>query len=68
MYITWIVLLQTKDIRQYWWLCALSLLQVAVGSVLTLQTGSYGLMLLVYLPNWRCTWTLSVFTLYQGCA
>ncbi|MBI3864913.1 MAG: DUF3488 domain-containing protein, partial [Planctomycetia bacterium] len=64
VYITWIVLFQAKDIRQYWWLCALSLLQVAVGSVLTSMTGSYGLLLLAYLP--LALWTLSVFTLYQG--
>jgi hypothetical protein len=64
VYITWIVLLQNKGIRQYWWLCALSLLQVAIGSVLTNSTGSYGLMLLAYLL--LALWTLSVFTLYQG--
>jgi hypothetical protein len=63
-YITWIVLVQAKGLRQYWWLCALSLLQVAVGSVLTNSTGSYGLMLLAYLM--LALWTLSVFTLYQG--
>jgi protein-glutamine gamma-glutamyltransferase len=64
VYITWIVLLQVKGIRQYWWLSALSLLQVALGSVLTSQSGSYGLLLLAYLP--LALWTLSVFTLYQG--
>ena len=64
VYITWIVLLQDKGIRQYWWLCALSLLQVAIGSVVTSSTGSYGLMLLAYLL--LALWTLSVFTLYQG--
>jgi transglutaminase-like putative cysteine protease len=64
VYITWIVLLQTKGIRQYWWLSALSLLQVALGSVLTSQSGTYGLLLLAYLP--LALWTLSVFTLYQG--
>lgn len=64
VYITWIVLLQSKSIRQYWWLSALSLLQVAVGSVLASQTGTYGLLLLGYLP--LALWTLSVFTLYQG--
>ena len=63
-YITWIVLVQAKGVRQYWWLCALSLLQVAVGSVLTSSTGTYGLMLLAYLL--LALWTLSVFTLYQG--
>ena len=64
VYITWIVLLQEKGIRQYWWLCALSLLQVAIGSVVTNSTGTYGLLLLAYLL--LALWTLSVFTLYQG--
>jgi len=63
-YITWIVLAQAKGLRQYWWLCALALLQVAVGSVLTNATGMYGLLLLTYLL--LALWTLSVFTLYQG--
>src|SRR5262249_17693318 len=64
VYITWIVMFQAKELRQYWWLCALSLLQVAVGSVLTLALGWYGLWLFVYLL--LALWTLSVFTLYQG--
>ena len=64
VYITWIVLFQAKEIRQYWWLCALSLLQVAVGSVLTLSSGWYGVFVLGYL--FLAIWTLSVFTLYQG--
>src|SRR6516165_8492583 len=64
VYITWIVLFQKKEIRHYWWLCALSLLQVAVGPLLTMSTGWYGVMLLAYL--FLAIWTLSVFTLYQG--
>jgi hypothetical protein len=64
VYITWIVLWQAKGIRQYWWLCALSLLQVSLGAVLTLATGWYGFWLLFYLA--LALWTLSVFTLYQG--
>src|SRR5262249_717093 len=62
VYITWIVLFQAKQVRHYWWLCALSLLQVAVGSVLTQALGWYGLWLLIYLL--AALWTLSVFTLY----
>src|SRR5262245_43272993 len=37
VFITWIVLFQEKEIRHYWWLCALSLLQVALGPLLTLS-------------------------------
>jgi hypothetical protein len=64
VYITWIVLFLAKEMRHYWWLCALSLLQVALGPLLTLSTGWYGLLLLVYLC--LAIWTLAVFTLYQG--
>ncbi|MGE5192825.1 MAG: transglutaminaseTgpA domain-containing protein [Deltaproteobacteria bacterium] len=64
VYITWIVLFQAKEMRHYWWLCALSLLQVALGPLLTLSTGWYGILLLVYLL--LAIWTLSVFTLYHG--
>ena len=64
VYVTWIVLFQAKEMRHYWWLCALSLLQVALGPLLTLSSGWYGALLLVYLL--LAVWTLSVFTLYQG--
>jgi hypothetical protein len=64
VYFTWIVLFQVKEIRHYWWLCALSLLQVALGPLLTLSWGWYGVLLLVYLI--LAIWTLSVFNLYQG--
>ena len=33
--LTWIVLLQSKKDTQYWWLFALAVLQVSVGSILT---------------------------------
>lgn len=64
VYTTWIVLFQTRDVRHYWWLFALSLLQVAVGPLLTLSSGLYGILLIIYLL--LAIWTLSVFTLYQG--
>ncbi len=64
-YLTWIVLLQTKRIRQYWFLMALSWLQVAIASVLT-DSPLFGLTLLVYLL--LAVWTLSLFALYQGVA
>src|SRR5262245_59650172 len=64
VYFTWIVLFQVKEMRHYWWLCALSLLQVALGPLLTLSWDWYGVMLLVYLL--LAIWTLSVFNLYHG--
>src|SRR5262245_57285450 len=64
VYFTWIVLFQVKEMRHYWWLCALSLLQVALGPLLTLSWDWYGVLLLVYLL--LAIWTLSVFNFYQG--
>lgn len=63
VYLTWIVLLQTKRIRQYWFLMALSWLQVAIASVMT-DSPLFGLTLFVYLI--LAVWTLSLFALYQG--
>lgn len=63
VYITWVVLLLQKGIRQYWWLAALSVLQLAVASVLT-TSGVFGASLVAMLA--LTLWTLSVFTLYRG--
>ncbi|MEZ6129987.1 MAG: DUF3488 and transglutaminase-like domain-containing protein [Planctomycetaceae bacterium] len=63
VYISWVVLLLQKGIRQFWWLAALSILQVAVASVLT-NDASFGLALVIMLL--LMLWTLSVFTLYRG--
>jgi protein-glutamine gamma-glutamyltransferase len=60
VYFTWILALQRKEAAQFWWLCALSLLQVATASVLTsyvwLPLGAIAYMLLAL-------WTLSVFSI-----
>lgn len=63
VYLTWIALFQTKTVRLYWWLCALSVLQMAVGSVLSYDP-IYGWLLVVYLL--AAVWTLSVFSLFQA--
>ncbi len=63
VYLTWILLFQKKDVVHYWWLCALGVLQVAVGSILTVS-GWFGLCLIVYVL--LAIWTLAVFSLYQG--
>jgi protein-glutamine gamma-glutamyltransferase len=60
-YLTWIGLFQAKQGRQYWWLLALSVMQVAVGAILT-QSGLFGALLLLYV--FLALWTLSVFSLY----
>lgn len=63
VYISWVVLLLQKGIRQFWWLTALSVLQVAVASVLT-NDSTFGFLLICVLL--LMLWTLSVFTLYRG--
>ena len=62
-YLTWIALFQAKQGRQYWWLLALSVMHVAVGSILT-QDGAFGALIMVYV--FLALWTLSVFSLYQA--
>jgi transglutaminase-like putative cysteine protease len=63
VYATWIVLFQRKTIRLAWWLCALCLLQVAVGAVLT-RHEFYGFLVVVFF--FLAVWTLSLFSLYQA--
>lgn len=61
-----LVLLQTtllfhrKTAYQYWWMCALSCMQIAVAAVLT-STPAFGLWILLYI--FWATWTLSIYTL-----
>jgi protein-glutamine gamma-glutamyltransferase len=63
VYLTWITLFQAKRLPQYWWMCALSVLQVAIGSILTISS-SYGGMLLGFM--FASIWTLAIFSLYQA--
>ncbi|MEX0703096.1 MAG: transglutaminaseTgpA domain-containing protein [Planctomycetales bacterium] len=63
VYLSWVLFFQPKKVPQYWWLCALALLQVAVGSVLT-RAGAYGLVLTLFL--FAAVWTLAVFSLCQA--
>jgi transglutaminase-like putative cysteine protease len=62
-YLTWIALFQQKRGRQYWWLLALSVMQVAVSSILTEQ-GMFGVLLAIYV--FFGLWTLAVFSVYQA--
>ena len=62
VYLTWIVAFLVKEVRQYWWMLALSLMQVAVGAVLT-KDESYGGWVLVYTVG--ALWTLSLMRMYQ---
>lgn len=63
VYLTWVFLVQKKETRHIWWLCALSVLQVATGSVLT-KSIWFGAALVAY--AFVATWTLCVFLLYRS--
>ena len=63
VYLTWISMFQDKKPRQYWWMCALGVMQVAVASILTKQ-GVFGILLTGYI--FSALWTLSVFSLFRA--
>lgn len=63
VYLTWVFLIQRKEVRHIWWLCALSILQIATASVLT-KSIWFGGALVAY--SFLATWTLSVFLLYRS--
>ena len=62
VYLQCILLLQKKQEQQYWYICALCILQIAVASVLT-NSAWFGAMLAVFLL--LSVWTLSVLTLHS---
>jgi len=62
-YLMWVLLLQTKEIRAYWTLFALTIMQIAVTSLLTYSIW-FGIALLAYLL--LATWTLSIFLLQRN--
>ncbi len=63
VYLTWAFLLQQKDLGRMWWIFALSVLQVAVGSVLTNQPW-FGVALFVYTAS--AVWTMSLLSLTRA--
>ena len=62
VYLTWAFLLQPKSARVIWWLTGLSLLQVAIASLLTYDNW-FGLCVVPFLLVGL--WTLSVFHLVR---
>lgn len=62
-YLTWIIILQKKNARQYWLLFGLSVLQVAVAALLTTDAW-FGLALTVFFL--LALWTLTVFTVQRA--
>lgn len=63
VYLTWVFMIQHKEVRHFWWLSALSLLQIATASVLTTHIW-FGWALILYC--FLATWTLAVFLLYRS--
>ena len=61
VYLTWTFLWQQKDLRRMWWMFALSVLQVALGAVLTNQPW-YGVALFVYTASTVSTMSLLSLT------
>jgi len=62
VYLSWIVLLLPKGNRQFWWLIALSVLQLAIAGLLSGGI-NFGLSMLAMLL--LLLWTLSVFSLFR---
>jgi hypothetical protein len=63
VYLSWLVIFLTKSRQHYWWTIALSLLQVAVSSVL-MDSVEYGFFLMIFAL--MSIWTVSLFTLFQA--
>lgn len=62
-YLLWIVLLQKKQPRNYWWLIALSAMQIALSSILT-KSIFFGIGVFSYV--FVILWTLSIFSVYRA--
>ncbi len=62
VYLTWIVLILPKSHRQYWWLIALCVLQLAIAGLLSGDVGFGGALLGMML---LLMWTLSLFSLFR---
>jgi protein-glutamine gamma-glutamyltransferase len=62
-YLSWIAMFQSKSGRQYWWLLALSVMQIAVAAILT-ESGAFGFLLVLYV--FCGMWTLAVYSVYQA--
>ncbi|MEX2286681.1 MAG: DUF3488 and transglutaminase-like domain-containing protein [Planctomycetaceae bacterium] len=63
VFLSWIVFFMHKRPREYWAMCTLSVLQVAIGALLT-SSGTYGVLLACYLL--LGIWTLSIFSIEQA--
>ena len=62
-YLVWIILFQSKANRHYWTLLGLTVLQVAIASLLT-TAAWLGVAVILYAS--AALWTMGVFTLYRA--
>ncbi|QDU36787.1 Protein-glutamine gamma-glutamyltransferase [Maioricimonas rarisocia] len=63
VYLTWVILVQQKDTRAYWWLCGLSMLQISVSALLA--SGAWlGLVWALYLLT--AIWTAALLSVTQA--
>lgn len=62
-YLQWIILFQHKETRHYWILLGLTVLQVAIASLLTVSP-AFGAAVIVYAA--LALWSMGVFTLQRG--
>lgn len=63
VYLTWVFMIQRKENRHFWWLSALSILQMATASVLTTHVW-FGGALVAF--SFVATWTMTLFLLYRS--
>jgi len=63
IFLTWIILFMDKAYCQFWWLIALTVLQVTTAGVLTAGVG-FGVA--IFLMTLLMIWTLSVFSLFRA--
>ena len=59
----WVLMFYDKSAHEYWWICALSCLQIALAALLT-SSAWFGLFIMIYM--FLALWTLSVFTLLMA--
>lgn len=63
VYLLWIIVFWNRELRHYWWICALCLLHVALAAVLT-QAGWFGAALIGYVL--LMIWVLTLFAFFRA--
>lgn len=63
VYLLWIVVLWKRELRHFWWICAMCLLHVALAAVLT-NAGWFGPALIGFMI--LMVWVLTLFSFYRA--